>query len=148
MLLFHVPIGSTAVGVSWNTGYQLPLDQLHIDCSCAYGSLVLRASINLYPVGYAYASFEGGIGHLADIYVYKDQPAPIHRYTRYLGITPFRNYRGQGVGRTLMQRVIKELRSHGVHTLSGEIESPDAASIGWYERMGFTVQGQLIHLDL
>nr|WP_305989766.1 GNAT family N-acetyltransferase [Roseibium sp. MMSF_3544] len=49
----------------------------------------------------------------------------------------------QGVGRTLMTRLIQIAESNGVHVLVGGIDADNLASIRLHEALGFNVSGRL-----
>lgn len=49
----------------------------------------------------------------------------------------------QGVGRTLMTRLIQIAETNGVHVLVGGIDAENIASIRLHEALGFNVSGRL-----
>jgi len=53
------------------------------------------------------------------------------------------SHRGRGLGKILLERIIDEARSQGVHVLIGGIDADNTLSIGLHERMGFRIAGKL-----
>lgn len=51
--------------------------------------------------------------------------------------------RGRGLGRRLLEALIAEARTAGMHSLVGNIEESNAASIALHERCGFRTIGTL-----
>jgi GNAT superfamily N-acetyltransferase len=57
-------------------------------------------------------------------------------YLAELYVTPDR--RGQGLGRALMEAVLREARSRGADTMDIGVDEPDVAARRLYESLGFT----------
>lgn len=62
-------------------------------------------------------------GHILDIAVHPD-------------------YRGMGIGRLLVEKVLEECRKRGAEFVSLEVRASNANAIGLYERLGFVVTGR------
>jgi len=69
-------------------------------------------------------------------------------YLAELYVTPDR--RGQGLGRALMEAVLREARSLGADTMDIGVDEPDVAARRLYESLGFTnrsgADGQLMYV--
>jgi ribosomal protein S18 acetylase RimI-like enzyme len=57
-------------------------------------------------------------------------------YLAELYVTPAR--RGQGLGRALMEAVLREARNRGADTMDIDVDEPDLAARRLYESLGFT----------
>jgi ribosomal protein S18 acetylase RimI-like enzyme len=62
--------------------------------------------------------------------------AGLESYLAELYVTPAR--RGQGLGRELMEAVLREARSRGADTMDIGVDEPDTAARRLYESLGFT----------
>jgi ribosomal protein S18 acetylase RimI-like enzyme len=62
--------------------------------------------------------------------------AGLESYLAELYVTPAR--RGQGLGRELMEAVLREARSRGADTMDIGVDEPDVAARRLYESLGFT----------
>jgi ribosomal protein S18 acetylase RimI-like enzyme len=62
--------------------------------------------------------------------------AGLESYLAELYVIPAR--RGQGLGRELMEAVLREARSRGADTMDIGVDEPDAAARRLYESLGFT----------
>ena len=62
--------------------------------------------------------------------------AGLESYLAELYVTPAR--RGQGLGRELMEAVLREARCRGADTMDIGVDEPDAAARRLYESLGFT----------
>ena len=51
------------------------------------------------------------------------------------------DYRGHGLGKLLMERVIRECRERGAEFVSLEVRSSNSSAIAVYRRVGFVVTG-------
>lgn len=60
----------------------------------------------------------------------------LESYLAELYVTPAR--RGQGLGRELMEAVLREARSAGADTMDIGVDEPDVAARRLYESLGFT----------
>jgi ribosomal-protein-alanine N-acetyltransferase len=52
------------------------------------------------------------------------------------------HFRGQGIGRLLMERVLMDCRSHGAEFVSLEVRPSNTAAISLYRQLGFIVIGR------
>lgn len=65
-----------------------------------------------------------------------------HRHNAGLGVTLLKEYRGQGIGTLLMERVIEWAKGTGVLTrMELEVYPHNARAIHVYEKCGFVVEG-------
>ncbi len=51
------------------------------------------------------------------------------------------DFRGQGVGRRLMEVLLKEAQDDGIHTVILEVRVSNEAAIHLYQQLGFEIQG-------
>lgn len=65
------------------------------------------------------------------------RPHDGYRHTREHSIYVEKTCRGQGIGRLLLERLIGEARTNGVHVLIGCIEAGNEGSIALHTRLGF-----------
>ena len=63
------------------------------------------------------------------------------RHVASLGIAIVKPYRGLGIGRALMDRVLKWMKERGVEKATLEVFSTNARAIALYTKMGFEVEG-------
>lgn len=49
------------------------------------------------------------------------------------------NFRGQGIGATLMKQAISELKSQGIQSIQLSVAAENEAALKLYENLGFTV---------
>jgi L-amino acid N-acyltransferase len=68
---------------------------------------------------------------------------PAYKYSVEHSVYVHKDHRGKGLGRILMQELIKEARNHDCHLLVGGIESANAGSIKLHESLGFTHAGTI-----
>lgn len=54
-------------------------------------------------------------------------------------------YRRQGMGKRLVEALIEELRSNGVHCLTLEVRASNTPALGLYEKLGFVSVGRRPH---
>jgi phosphinothricin acetyltransferase len=62
---------------------------------------------------------------------------PAYKYTVEHSLYVARPYRGQGLGKLLLETIIQRARSQDYHVLVGGIDSTNTASIALHERLGF-----------
>jgi L-amino acid N-acyltransferase len=73
--------------------------------------------------------------------VFRDRPA--YKYTIEHSVYVHIDYRGQGIGRSLMQQLITVAQQQQYHTLIGGIDMSNASSIALHEKLGFTHAGTI-----
>ena len=66
-----------------------------------------------------------------------------YRHTAEHSVYVRETARGQGIGRNLMEALIAEARSRGIHVLVAGIEAENTASILLHHKMGFLDVGTL-----
>ncbi len=71
------------------------------------------------------------------------RPHPAYKYTVEHSVYVARAYRGQGLGRGLLEAVISRARAQDFHSLIGVIDSQNIVSIKLHESLGFESAGQL-----
>ena len=71
---------------------------------------------------------------------YKDT----HRHG-HLGLTMIGQYRGQGIGRRMIETLVRESRKAGLRTLDAEFLAENAAARRAYEKAGFKQAGIIPH---
>ena len=86
---------------------------------------VLLAAEATEPVGVAVLRFRGAIWNVG-----------LECYLAELYVVPER--RGQGIGRALMEAVLREARARGAYRIEIGVDEPDHAARCLYESMGFT----------
>jgi L-amino acid N-acyltransferase YncA len=62
---------------------------------------------------------------------------PAYKYTVEHSVYVDTRFRGQGVGRVLLEAIVKAAEEQGYHVLVGGIDASNAASIKLHERLGF-----------
>ena len=67
------------------------------------------------------------------------------RYHGHLGLTMIRKYRGQGIGRRMIETLVRESRRAGLRTLDAEFLAENAAARRAYEKGGFKEAGIIPH---
>lgn len=68
---------------------------------------------------------------------------PAYKYSVEHSVYVDSRFRGQGVGRCLLQAVIEAARAQDYHVLVGAIDAANTGSIALHERLGFTHGGTL-----
>lgn len=66
-----------------------------------------------------------------------------YRYTAEHSIYVHKDFRGRGLGFTLMGRLIEAAKRQQIHTLIGVIDASNLASVALHEKLGFTHAGTL-----
>jgi ribosomal protein S18 acetylase RimI-like enzyme len=66
---------------------------------------------------------------------------PIHRHVGVLGMGLLRAYRGQGIGRRLLQRTLDAARAAGLSRVELTVREDNAGALALYERFGFESEG-------
>jgi L-amino acid N-acyltransferase len=68
---------------------------------------------------------------------------PAYKYSIEHSIYVDKAFRGQGLGKLLLQEIIKAARAQNYHVLIGGIDSQNAVSIGLHQRFGFQRAGTI-----
>jgi L-amino acid N-acyltransferase len=68
---------------------------------------------------------------------------PAYKYTIEHSVYVHKNYRGQGIGRSLLQQLIIAAQQQEYHTMIGGIDMSNTASIALHEKLGFTHAGTI-----
>jgi L-amino acid N-acyltransferase len=93
-----------------------------------------------YPV----IGFESEAGELMGFASYGTFRAwPAYKYSVEHSVYVDARFRGQGIGRRLLEAVIASAREQDYHVLIGGIDATNRASIALHERMGFTHCGTI-----
>lgn len=71
------------------------------------------------------------------------RPHPGYKYTVEHSIYVETRFRGQGLGRQFLQRLLTTAQAQGFHTLIGVIDADNQASIRLHEQQGFQPYGHL-----
>ena len=66
---------------------------------------------------------------------------PIHRHVGVLGMGLLPAYRGQGIGRRLLQRTLDTARVGGLSRVELTVREDNPAAIALYQRLGFETEG-------
>ena len=69
------------------------------------------------------------------------KPLPIHRHVGVLGMGLLPAYRGQGIGRRLLQRTLEAARTGGLSRVELTVREDNPAAIALYEKFGFECEG-------
>ena len=124
------------------------MDDIQIEAVYGEGahSASLYARYQGQQVGYAWLAIDGASARLIDINVY-------HRKGRWSWWPPFyyrgQDYRGQGIGTRLLERVIEICLAQGMDHLVGELHGDIDRLSGWYQRHGFQIgPGLAIHREI
>ena len=68
---------------------------------------------------------------------------PAYKYSVEHSIYVATHFRGQGIGKLLLQQVIARAQEKDYHVLVGAIDSQNAVSIGLHQRLGFEHAGTI-----
>ncbi len=68
---------------------------------------------------------------------------PAYKYSVEHSVYVDARFRGRGVGRRLLEEVIKAARAQDYHVLIGAIDAANKASLALHERLGFTYCGTI-----
>lgn len=68
---------------------------------------------------------------------------PANRFTVEHSVYVDKNYRGQGIGRALLEALIVEAEKQGLHVMVGGIDATNTGSILLHEKLGFKHAGTL-----
>jgi RimJ/RimL family protein N-acetyltransferase len=68
-------------------------------------------------------------------------PQELHRHVGVLGMGLIKPYRGQGLGRTLINTAIAHARTRGIERIELEVFASNDTARKLYEKTGFVVEG-------
>ena len=68
---------------------------------------------------------------------------PAYRHTMEHSVYVHSEFRGRGLGKQLLERLIQHAQAREVHTMIGVIDAGNATSIQLHERLGFVPAGML-----
>ena len=66
---------------------------------------------------------------------------PAYKYTVEHSVYVHRDHRGRGLGKLLMEELVRRAQAAGVHVMIGCIDATNAGSIALHERLGFAHTG-------
>ena len=96
--------------------------------------------------GYPVIGIESDEGELIGFGSYGTFRAwPAYKYSVEHSLYVKDGFRGQGLGKILLQEVIAAVAGQNYHVLIGGIEATNAISIALHERMGFSHCGTIVH---
>jgi L-amino acid N-acyltransferase len=95
-------------------------------------------ALNNFPV-IGLESDEGELMGFASYGTFRAFPA--YKYTIEHSIYVQKDFRGKGLGATLLQALIEEAQTRNVHVMVGGIDASNAASIALHEKFGFFHSG-------
>ena len=78
----------------------------------------------------------------------KDRPVYAHTGVLGMGLLPL--FRGQGLGRDLMQRTLAAAKTFGFHRVELTVREHNTRAIALYEKIGFKTEGvqrEAVHVD-
>ena len=67
------------------------------------------------------------------------KPLPIHRHVLGMGLLPA--YRGQGIGKRLLQRTLETARAGGLSRVELTVREDNPGAIALYQKAGFVAEG-------
>ena len=70
---------------------------------------------------------------------------PAYKYTVEHSIYVEKDSRGLGLGRKLLEEIVRQAQANGMHTVVGAIDASNNTSIALHERLGFTHSGTVKH---
>lgn len=68
---------------------------------------------------------------------------PAYKYTVEHSVYIHKDHRGNGIGTSLMKRLIEIAREHQYHSLIGGVDASNASSVVLHEKLGFRLAGTL-----
>lgn len=68
---------------------------------------------------------------------------PAYKYTVEHSVYVHEDHRGQGLGKLLLEEIVRRAGAAGLHTLVGCIDASNDGSIALHRRLGFTQTGML-----
>ena len=84
---------------------------------------------------------EGRLLGFATYGTFRERPA--YKYTAEHSVYVNRDFRGRGIGRTLLKALIERARAEDYHVLVGGIDADNAVSIELHKKFGFTFCGEI-----
>ena len=69
------------------------------------------------------------------------KPWPIHAHVGVLGIGLLPPFRGQGIGRRLIEKTLDAARGFGLSRIELTVREDNANAIGLYKKIGFVAEG-------
>jgi len=69
------------------------------------------------------------------------RPRPAYKYSAEHSVYVADRFRGEGVGRQLMQAILEEAKQYGLHMLVAGIDASNVASIALHSSLGFRCCG-------
>jgi ribosomal protein S18 acetylase RimI-like enzyme len=69
------------------------------------------------------------------------KPLPIHRHVGVLGMGLLPAFRGQGIGRRLLERTLEQGRADGLSRVELTVREDNPGAIALYEGLGFVAEG-------
>ena len=82
----------------------------------------------------------GEINGIAYVNTWKERGA--YKYSGELSIFVRNGFQGQGMGRQLMEQLLKDVRKANIHALIAGIVVPNERSVALHKKFGFTKVGQ------
>lgn len=70
---------------------------------------------------------------------------PAYKYTVEHSIYVEKDSRGLGLGRKLLEEIVRQAQANGLHTVVGAIDASNNTSIALHERLGFEHSGTVKH---
>ncbi len=70
---------------------------------------------------------------------------PAYKYTVEHSIYVEKDSRGLGLGRKLLEEIVRQAQTNGMHTVVGAIDASNNTSIALHERLGFEHSGTVKH---
>lgn len=94
--------------------------------------------------GYPVIGIENAAGQLLAFGSYGSFRAwPAYKYTVEHSVYVHKDFRGQGLGRQIMQALIAAAREQGVYAMMGGIDASNSGSVSLHESLGFRHVGTL-----
>ncbi len=87
------------------------------------------------------AEWNGQVAGFATYGTFRARAA--YRTTREHSVYVFEAFRGKGLGRALLNRIIETAREKGVHVLIGGVDANNKLSIALHQSEGFRIAGHL-----
>jgi ribosomal protein S18 acetylase RimI-like enzyme len=69
------------------------------------------------------------------------KPLPIHAHVGVLGMGLLPSFRGQGIGRRLLQQTVDVARANGLSRVELTVREDNPNAIALYKKVGFVVEG-------
>src|SRR5262249_6940710 len=69
------------------------------------------------------------------------KPLPIHRHVGVLGMGLLPAFRGQGLGRLLLERTLEAGRGNGLSRVELTVREDNPGAIALYQKVGFAAEG-------